>query len=193
MAITARELMTTDVETVSPDDEIGDVLTRLARVQFNGFPVTDDGRVVGIVTQHDLVHLFQPSDRTLWIPIGFPPFLESLEYGFDLSWDELDAGIDLVRNAGKPVRTVMTENVVTVTPDDDIDDILDLLADAESDINRLPVIEDGQLVGHHRPAGRAAGAPRRATSAVSPVETPPLNPAFEGGFRNLLPVSHETS
>lgn len=147
MAITARELMTTDVETVSPDDEIGDVLTRLARVQFNGFPVTDDGRVVGIVTQHDLVHLFQPSDRTLWIPIGFPPFLESLEYGFDLSWDELDAGIDLVRNAGKPVRTVMTENVVTVTPEDDIDDILDLLADAESDINRLPVIEDGQLVG----------------------------------------------
>ncbi|MFH5799797.1 CBS domain-containing protein [Haladaptatus sp. CMAA 1911] len=147
MAITARELMTTDVETVSSDDEIGDVLTRLARVQFNGFPVTDDGRVVGIVTQHDLVHLFQPSDRTLWIPIGFPPFLESLEYGFDLSWDELDAGIDLVRNAGKPVRTVMTENVVTVTPDDDLDHILDLLADAKSDINRLPVIEDGQLVG----------------------------------------------
>jgi CBS domain-containing protein len=147
MAITARELMTTDVETVSPDDEIGDVLTRLARVQFNGFPVTDDGRVVGIVTQHDLVHLFQPSDRTLWIPIGFPPFLESLEYGFDLSWDELDAGIDLVKNAGKPVRTVMTENVVAVTPDDDIDDILDLLVDAESDINRLPVIEDGKLVG----------------------------------------------
>ncbi|WP_231185447.1 CBS domain-containing protein [Haladaptatus sp. DYF46] len=147
MATTARELMTTDVETVSPDDEIGDVLTRLARVQFNGFPVTDDGRVVGIVTQHDLVHMFQPSDRTLWIPIGFPPFLESLEYGFDLSWDELDAGIDLVRNAGKPVRTVMTENVVTVTPDDDLDHILDLLADAESDINRLPVIEDGQLVG----------------------------------------------
>jgi CBS domain-containing protein len=147
MTTTARELMTTDVETVSPDDEIGDVLTRLARVQFNGFPVTDDGRVVGIVTQHDLVHLFQPSDRTLWIPIGFPPFLESLEYGFDLSWDELDAGIDLVKNAGKSVRTVMTENVVTVRPEDDIDHILDLLADAESDINRLPVIEDGQLVG----------------------------------------------
>ncbi len=135
------------METVSPDDEIGEVLTRLARVQFNGFPVTDDGEVVGIVTQHDLVHMFQPSDRTLWIPIGFPPFLESLEYGFDLSWDELDAGIDLVRNAGKPIRTVMSENVVTVTPDDDIDRILDLLSGAKSDINRLPVVEDGKLVG----------------------------------------------
>ncbi len=147
MAITARDLMTTEVETVSPDDEIGEVLTRLARVQFNGFPVTEDGEVVGIVTQHDLVHMFQPSDRTLWIPIGFPPFLESIEYGFDLSWDDLDAGIDLVRNAGKPIRKVMSENVVTVTPDDDIDFILDLLSDSEPNINRLPVVEDGKLVG----------------------------------------------
>ncbi|EFW94074.1 CBS domain containing membrane protein [Haladaptatus paucihalophilus DX253] len=147
MAITARDLMTNDVETVAPDDEIGEVLTRLARVQFNGFPVTEDGEVVGIVTQHDLVHMFQPSDRTLWIPIGFPPFLESLEYGFDLSWDELDTSLDLAKNAGKPIRSVMTEDVVTVTPDDDIDHILDLLVDTERDINRLPVVEDGSLVG----------------------------------------------
>ncbi|WP_423744018.1 CBS domain-containing protein (plasmid) [Haladaptatus sp. SPP-AMP-3] len=147
MAITARDLMTNDVETVAPDDEIGEVLTRLARVQFNGFPVTEDGEVVGIVTQHDLVHMFQPSDRTLWIPIGFPPFLESLEYGFDLSWDELDTSLDLAKNAGKPIRSVMTEDVVTVTPDDDIDHILDLLVDTERDINRLPVVEDGKLVG----------------------------------------------
>ncbi|WP_458209634.1 CBS domain-containing protein [Haladaptatus sp. NG-SE-30] len=147
MAITARSLMTTDVETVAPDDEIGEVLTRLARVEFNGFPVTEDGRLVGIVTQHDLVHMFQPSDRTLWIPVGFPPFLESLEYAIDLSWDEVDAGIDLAKSARKPVSEIMTEDVVTVTPDDDLDHILDLLADAENDINRLPVLEDDTLVG----------------------------------------------
>lgn len=157
MAVTARDLMTTDVETVSPDDDISEVLTRLARAEFNGFPVVEDGDLVGIVTQSDLVDLFQPSDRTLWIPIGFPPFLESLEYAIDLSWDELDTGIDLVKNAGKPVRTVMTEDVVTVEPDDDLDHILDLLADDERDINRLPVVEraergsangsNGDLVG----------------------------------------------
>ncbi|WP_458187448.1 CBS domain-containing protein [Haladaptatus sp. NG-WS-4] len=147
MTITARDLMTTDVETVAPDDEIGDVLTRLARVEFNGFPVTEDGRLVGIVTQHDLVHMFQPSDRTLWIPVGFPPFLESLEYAIDLSWDELDAGIDLAKSARKPISEIMTEDVVTVTPDDDLDHILDLLADAENDINRLPVLEGDTLNG----------------------------------------------
>ncbi|MDX1744675.1 MAG: CBS domain-containing protein [Halobacteriales archaeon] len=141
--------MTADVETVHPDDEVSEALTRLARADFNGFPVVDDaGTVVGIVTQHDLVHLFQPKDRTLWIPIGFPPFLESVKYGIDLSWDELDLGIDLFANAGKPVRTVMSAPAVTVHPDDDLDRILDLLADEDRDINRLPVVDDdGQLVG----------------------------------------------
>ena len=145
----ARDLMTTDVETVHPDDEISEVLTRLARADFNGFPVVDDDeRVVGIVTQHDLVGLFQPSDRTLWIPVGFPPFLETLEYAVDLSWDRLDTELDLLKYADEPVRTIMTEDVVTVDPGADFDRILDLLADDDRDINRLPVVDDdGRLLG----------------------------------------------
>ncbi|WP_135824174.1 CBS domain-containing protein [Halorussus ruber] len=145
----ARDLMTTDVETVHRDDEISEVLTRLGSADFNGFPVVDDDdRVVGIVTQHDLVHIFQPSDRTLWIPVGLPPFLETLEYAIDLSWDDLDRELDLLKHAGKPVSTVMTDDVVTVRPDDDFDRLLDLLADDERDINRLPVVDDdGKLLG----------------------------------------------
>ena len=144
----ARDIMTRDVETVAPDDDIGTVLGRLARADFNGFPVTEEGLVVGIVTQGDLVDLFQPSDRTLWIPVGFPPFLESLTYGVDLSWDELDFGIDLARNVGRPVRSVMTDAVVTVGPDADVDELLALLSDEGSDINRLPVVDEaGALLG----------------------------------------------
>lgn len=144
----ARDIMTADVETVRPDDEISEVLTRLSRADFNGFPVVEDDTVVGIVTQSDLVQLFQPRDRTLWIPIGFPPFLESVTYGIDLSWDELDLGIDLFSNASKPVSEVMTTPVVTVHPEDDLDLVLDLLADDERDINRIPVVdEDGGLLG----------------------------------------------
>ncbi|MCQ4333739.1 CBS domain-containing protein [Natronomonas sp. F2-12] len=142
----ARDIMTRDVETVSPDDDVGEVLGRLARAGFNGFPVTEDGLVVGIVTQGDLVDLFQPSDRTLWIPIGFPPFLESLTYAIDLSWDELDLGIDLARNAGRPVSEVMTEDVVTVGPKADVDELLALLADDERDINRLPVVDEADAL-----------------------------------------------
>ena len=146
--LTARDLMTTDVETVSVDDDVSEVLSRLARADFNGYPVVDeDGSLAGIVTQHDLVGLFQTQDRTLWIPVGFPPFLETLTYAVDISWDDLDLGIDLLRNTNRPIREVMTEDVVTVAPEASLDEILDLLADEERDINRLPVVEDGGLVG----------------------------------------------
>lgn len=148
MPLSARDIMTTDVETIGPDDDVSDVLTRLARAPFNGFPVVDEEkRVVGIVTQGDLVRLFQPSDRTLWIPVGFPPFISSIDYAFDISWNDFDVGIDLAKHASKPISTVMTEDVVTVNPNDDLNQVLVLLADEDRDINRLPVIEDDQLVG----------------------------------------------
>jgi CBS domain-containing protein len=146
--VTASDIMTSEVETLSPDDDVSEALTRLARADFDGFPVLEEGLVVGIVTQSDLVDLFQPSDRTLWIPVGFPPFLESLTYAVDLSWDELDLGLDLARNAGRPIEEVMTADVVTVGPDADVDELLARLADPDRDINRLPVVDGaGALLG----------------------------------------------
>lgn len=148
MTLQARDVMTADVETVMADDDISEVLGRFARADFEGFPVVDaEGALVGVVTEGDLVDLFQPSDRTLWIPVGFPPFLESLTYAVDLSWDELDIGIDLLRNAGKPVSDVMTRDIVSVSPETGEDRLLELLSSNDPDINRLPVLEDGELVG----------------------------------------------
>ena len=142
--LTACDVMTRDVETVAPDDDVGDVLSKLARAEFNGFPVVEEGTVVGVVTQGDLVRLFQTDERVLWIPIGLPPFTETVTYAVDVSWEDLDLGVDFARNVDKPIRDVMTADVVTVAPDDDVDRILDLLS---GKINRLPVVENGALVG----------------------------------------------
>ncbi|WP_254535672.1 CBS domain-containing protein [Halomarina litorea] len=142
--LTARTVMTAPVETVSPDDEVGEVLGRLARCDFDGFPVVEGDRLVGIVTQGDLVRLFRTRERVLWLPVGLPPFSETLTYALDVSWDDLDLGIDLARNARKPVREVMTTALVTVPPDADLDRLLDVLA---GDVNRVPVVEAGRLVG----------------------------------------------
>ncbi|MFB6220311.1 MAG: CBS domain-containing protein [Halolamina sp.] len=143
----ASDVMTYDVETVSPDAEVSEVLGRLAEVPYGGFPVVEDGDVVGIVTEGDLVDLFEVEDRVLWIPIGLPPFVDTLTYAIDASWDDLDLGLDLATHVNDPIREVMTTDVVAVDPDTSLDDLLALLADSERDINRVPVIEDDELVG----------------------------------------------
>jgi len=144
----ASDLMTSEVETVQHDETIAAVLQKMARRAFNGFPVVaDDGTLVGIVTQRDLVDIFEPSERTLWIPIGFPPFLEPVDYALDASWADLDLEIDLARHASDPVSSVMSEDVVTVDPDADLDRILDILAAEDPDINRVPVVRDGFVEG----------------------------------------------
>jgi CBS domain-containing protein len=42
----------------------------------------------------------------------------------------------------------MSADVATVTPDSDVDDVLDLLVGDDPDINRVPVVDDdGRIVG----------------------------------------------
>jgi len=147
MTLRARDLMTRDVATAGPDEEVGDVLGRLARADFDGLPVLDEGELVGIVTRGDILRLFRSDDRVVWVPIGVPPFSETLTYAIDLPFDDLDFGIDVAKRARKPLREAMTTDVVTVDPDTEFDRLVSLLADEERDINRLPVLDDGRLVG----------------------------------------------
>ena len=145
----ARDLMVTDVRTVASDDDVADVFRQFARYAFSGFPVVDaDDRLVGVITESDLVDLFEPDDETLWIPIGLPPFVDTLTYQVKAPWADLDLGVDMVRNADRPVSDVMSTDVATVTPDAPIDDVLDLLVGDDPDINRVPVVDDdGRIVG----------------------------------------------
>ncbi len=147
MTLRARDLMTGEVATVGPDEEVGDVLGRLARAEFDGYPVLDGDDLVGIVTRGDILRLFRSEERVVWIPIGVPPFSETLTYAIDLPFDDLDLGIDVAKQAQRPIREAMTEAVVTVGPETEFDRLVELLTEEERDINRLPVLDDGALVG----------------------------------------------
>lgn len=148
MAIYAADVMTQPVETVSPDARISTVMDRLARAEFNGFPVVDEhDRIEGIVTQGDLLDLFRVRNRLVWLPIGVPPFSETLTYAFELPFDELNLGVDLVKRSRQPVSEIMTTDVKTVQTDDIVRDVLEILTADEPDINRVPVMDGIELVG----------------------------------------------
>jgi CBS domain-containing protein len=134
-----REIMDPNPVTVAPDASVQDVVAALREHQLPGVPVVDsDGRCVGIVTEADLV--LPDEDGDLHIPhyinlFGGTVFLESL--------DRFEGRLRKAFAAN--AADMMTRDPDTVSPDTSIREAARLIHDAGH--NRLPVVEDGKLVG----------------------------------------------
>ena len=50
-----NEIMSTEVMTISPDASVRDAATLMADREVNRLPVVAEGKLVGIVTRHDIV------------------------------------------------------------------------------------------------------------------------------------------
>lgn len=62
MAITAKDLMTEKVLTVTEDADVEDIATLMVEKEINGVPVVKGGKIVGIVTRHDLIKALIKTD-----------------------------------------------------------------------------------------------------------------------------------
>jgi len=134
-----RDIMDGSPATVTPDTSVQDVVSTLREHQLPGVPVVDpDGRCVGMVTETDLV--LPDDDGDLHIPhyinlFGGTVFLEPL------SRFEGRLRKAFAANAAD----MMTRDPDTVDPDTSIREAARLIH--ETGHNRLPVVEDGRLVG----------------------------------------------
>ncbi len=135
--LSARDIMTKDLITVSPDTEIIQAAKLLLDHHINGLPVVDAaGRLLGILCQSDLVsqqkRMPLPSVFTLldsFIPISSPKNMQK----------EID------KIVATTVAQAMTPHPVTVTPGTSLEDVASLMVDKK--LHTLPVVEQGQLVG----------------------------------------------
>jgi len=133
------EIMDPNPVTVSPDTSVEDVVAALREHELPGLPVVDaDGKLVGIVTETDMV--LQDDQGDLHIPhyvnlFGGTVFLESL-HGYE----------DRLRKAfASSAADMMTRKPDAVGPDTSVKEAARLIH--ETGHNRLPVIVDGRLVG----------------------------------------------
>ena len=139
MADTVRDIMERDPVTVGPEASVEDVVETLRQHQLPGVPVVDDdGRCVGIVTEADLVLPDENGD--LHIPhyinlFGGTVFLESL--------GRFEGRLRKAFAAN--AADMMTRHPDTVDPDTSVREAARLIHDTGH--NRLPVVEDGRLVG----------------------------------------------
>jgi CBS domain-containing protein len=137
-----RDVMNPDVVVCSHEDTIGDVARLLKQNNISGLPVVDDGKVVGIVSEGDLLKLLEVPDRSgLWLPSPFEVFEVPIREL--INWEETKRMLDDV--GSKPVEEIMNKRVYTVSPEDSIEKASTIIT--KHKINRLPVIEGGLLVG----------------------------------------------
>ena len=135
--ITAKDIMTREVITISPDTEIAQAAKLLLTNRINGVPVINDaGKLVGILCQSDLI--IQQKN----IPI---PSLFTLLDGFIslTSSKKLDKEVEKI--AATKVADAMTANPITVNSDTGIADVATLMV--EKSYHTLPVVDAGNLVG----------------------------------------------
>ena len=135
--ITAKDIMTTDVITISPETEIAQAAQLLLENRINGVPVVNDaGELVGILCQSDLI--IQQKN----IPI---PSLFTLLDGFIplTSSKKLDKEVEKIM--ATKAEDAMTANPVTVNSDTGIEEIAALMV--EKSYHTLPVVDAGKLVG----------------------------------------------
>lgn len=130
----AHEIMTRDVITVGPSAAVGEIAALLTRHRFSGVPVvTKDRKVVGIVSQSDL--LFRAGSgnerkRKWWLTLFTDPDSIAREY---------------IKAHGQKAHDVMSRFVVTVAEEAELGDVASILS--AHGVKRVPVLHDGKLAG----------------------------------------------
>jgi CBS domain-containing protein len=140
MAKTAAEVMDRDAHSVKPDDDARKAIELLADRDLGALPVVDDdGKVVGIVSESDLV--LSEDEADLHLPhflnlMGGVVFLGSMK-GFEHRLEKAFA---------TKVSELMTPDPIVVRTDDDVHEVGRVIA--EKHHNHLPVVDgEGRLAG----------------------------------------------
>ena len=135
--LTAKDIMTIEVITISPESEVAQAAKLLLTNRINGLPVVNEtDELVGILCQSDLI--IQQKN----IPI---PSLFTLLDGFIplTSSKKLDREVEKI--AATTAADAMTANPVTVNPDTGIEKVAALMV--EKNYHTLPVMDGDKLVG----------------------------------------------
>ena len=137
-----KDIMSSNVIVCSPQDTISSTAQLLKKENISGVPVVDEGKIVGIVSEGDLLKLLNiPEHGGLWLPSPF----EVIEIPIRelISWEDTK---NMLSDIGsKPVSDIMEKDVFTVGPESSVEDASRSMT--RHKINRLPVVDNGELAG----------------------------------------------
>jgi len=115
-----RNFMISDVVTLSPDQTCHEALQELQRYKVRRAPVVQNNKLVGIVSERDLLRVMPGTCAQASTIAG-------------------EAGMDL------PVRDIMRTKVITLSPNDHLKQAASIMLTHQ--IGGVPVVQGGQLKG----------------------------------------------
>ncbi|PTD94392.1 histidine kinase [archaeon SCG-AAA382B04] len=139
-----KNVMTEEVITVDNDASLREAAKLLRKNEISGAPVVDGEEVVGMISEEDILRSFKEEksfEHDLWLPSPFElveiPIREILE---------IREYKKLLNQTGKEdISSVMSDKVFSVGPEDDVSEVAEIMTNKK--INRVPVINDSELIG----------------------------------------------
>jgi CBS domain-containing protein len=130
----ARDVMVSPVITVSSNASVKEAAKIFLDRHISAIPVVNEkGKLVGIVSEGDLLHRVEAGterQRPWWLCLFLGADALAAEY---------------TKAHARKVADVMTREVVTASPETPLHEVASLLE--KNLIKRVPVVENGQLVG----------------------------------------------
>ena len=134
---TAREIMTPDPVTVTPETPVAQIAAILHEKRINGVPVVEGDAVVGVVTESDLIE----GKKKLHIPTVI-----SLLDGFIFLENPARTDRELKKMTATRAADVMTQRPLTIGEDTPVEEIATIMS--EKKVHTLPVLDrEGRLAG----------------------------------------------
>lgn len=134
MMMQVRDVMTRNVISVRANQSVLEAAQLMLQNRVSGLPVVDAaGAVVGIVTEGDFLRrgeIGTQRQRPRWLEFLLGPGRLAAEY---------------VRTTGRTIEEVMTPDPATVTEDDSLETVVELME--RRHVKRLPVLRNGRIVG----------------------------------------------
>jgi CBS domain-containing protein len=124
-----RDVMTEDVATVAPDTDLRDLAALLVERRISGVPLVENGRVVGVVSERDILFKERPSEGSS------RGVLARL----------MDEGDLTLKIDARTAREAMTSPPLTIAPSRGVAEAAATMLD--ENVSRLPVVDHGRLVG----------------------------------------------
>ncbi|HEX5778194.1 MAG TPA: CBS domain-containing protein [Xanthobacteraceae bacterium] len=129
----AADVMEPDVLSVYPDTSVNDVAKLLLKHRISAVPVVDNGKLVGIVSEGDLIRRVETDTakhRSWWLELMISDERLATEY---------------VKSHARYAGEVMSRPVITADENTSLNDVAKLFEN--HNIKRVPIVRGGQVVG----------------------------------------------